>query len=112
MQCRAGSTRAVVNGKDVLHAARCNYLGLSGSPKINKVGEEAMRKYGVGSCGPRGFYGTIGKAVYVGMVDPVGQPVIAGFGSRIRYDPLIAPFIVDYITQRLVGLEPLQIVIK
>ena len=22
----------------------------------------ALKKYGVGSCGPRGFYGTIGKA--------------------------------------------------
>ena len=50
----------MVNGRDVLHAARCNYLGLSGAPQLSKVGEETMRKYGVGSCGPRGFYGTIG----------------------------------------------------
>lgn len=57
---RAGVTHATVNGKEVLHAARCNYLGLSGDARINKVAEETMRKYGVGSCGPRGFYGTIG----------------------------------------------------
>eukprot|EP00026_Physarum_polycephalum_P007653 Phypoly_transcript_07718.p1 GENE.Phypoly_transcript_07718~~Phypoly_transcript_07718.p1 ORF type:complete len:475 (-),score=73.17 Phypoly_transcript_07718:53-1477(-) len=62
---QAGITRATVNGKEVLHAARCNYLGLSGSPQINKVGEETMRKYGVGSCGPRGFYGTIDTHIFL-----------------------------------------------
>lgn len=25
----------------------------------------ALEKYGVGSCGPRGFYGTIGKQIKV-----------------------------------------------
>lgn len=24
---------------------------------------KSLRKYGVGSCGPRGFYGTIGKRI-------------------------------------------------
>jgi serine palmitoyltransferase len=63
---QAGITRATVNGKaNVLHAARCNYLGLSGSSQINKVGEETMRKYGVGSCGPRGFYGTIDAHIFL-----------------------------------------------
>ncbi len=37
---------------------------MSGNPKLNEVAEKTMRKYGVGSCGPRGFYGTIGIDYY------------------------------------------------
>lgn len=62
---QAGVTHATVNGKEVLHAARSNYLGLSGDSRINKVAEETMRKYGVGSCGPRGFYGTIDTHIFL-----------------------------------------------
>lgn len=62
---QAGVTHATVNGKEVLHAARSNYLGLSGDARINKVAEETMRKYGVGSCGPRGFYGTIDTHIFL-----------------------------------------------
>ena len=25
---------------------------------------KSLRKYGVGSCGPRGFYGTVGERAY------------------------------------------------
>jgi len=61
-----GVTHATVNGKEnVLHVSRCNFLGMSGNPKINKVAEDAMRKYGVGSCGPRGFYGSIDTHIFL-----------------------------------------------
>lgn len=62
----SNATHATVNGKEnVLHAARSNYLGLSGDERLNKVAEENMRKYGVGSCGPRGFYGTIDTHIFL-----------------------------------------------
>ena len=38
-----------------------NYLGFAGNVEIEKAAVETIRKYGVGSCGPRGFYGTVGK---------------------------------------------------
>ena len=50
---------AVVNGKRVLNLASANFLNLSGSPAMKAVARETVDKYGVGSCGPRGFYGTI-----------------------------------------------------
>ena len=30
---------------------------------------KSVRKYGVGACGPRGFYGTIGKLCYMNQVN-------------------------------------------
>lgn len=62
----SGVTHVTVNGKpDVLHLARCNFLGMSGNPKLNEVAEKTMRKYGVGSCGPRGFYGSIDTHIFL-----------------------------------------------
>ncbi|KAM9972225.1 hypothetical protein ACTFIW_003584 [Dictyostelium discoideum] len=52
-------THVTINNKKYLNLARSNYLGLINNPEINKISENAIRKYGVGSCGPRGFYGTI-----------------------------------------------------
>lgn len=39
----------------------CNYdfLGFQSSEAIRRASEDALLKYGCGSCGPRGFYGTI-----------------------------------------------------
>lgn len=48
-----------VNGIDCLNMASHNYLGLLGVADINESAIASVRKYGVGSCGPRGFYGTI-----------------------------------------------------
>lgn len=50
---------AVVNGKRVLNLASANFLNLSSSPAMKAAATETVAKYGVGSCGPRGFYGTI-----------------------------------------------------
>nr|CDS32311.2 serine palmitoyltransferase [Hymenolepis microstoma] len=41
-----------------LNVANLNFLDFIGDDQINKVAIEALRKYGLGSCGPRGFYGT------------------------------------------------------
>ncbi|XP_050598811.1 serine palmitoyltransferase 1 [Bombus affinis] len=55
---RAGK-RIVVDGKDCLNLGTHNYLGLTENNEIEKDAIAAIRKYGVGSCGPRGFYGTV-----------------------------------------------------
>lgn len=51
--------RTIINGVDCLNAASHNYLGLLEDETIQDAAITSLRKYGVGSCGPRGFYGTI-----------------------------------------------------
>ncbi|XP_006811317.2 serine palmitoyltransferase 1-like [Saccoglossus kowalevskii] len=36
-----------------------NFLGMLGKKTIEDAAVKAIKKYGVGSCGPRGFYGTV-----------------------------------------------------
>lgn len=55
----AAGPHTVVNGKEVVNFASANYLGLIGHKKLLESCTSALEKYGVGSCGPRGFYGTI-----------------------------------------------------
>lgn len=51
--------RVVVDGHDCLNMATHNYLGLLEDEHILEDACNSLRKYGVGSCGPRGFYGTM-----------------------------------------------------
>lgn len=51
--------RMTVNNIDCLNMGSHNYLGLLGAADITESAIASVRKYGVGSCGPRGFYGTI-----------------------------------------------------
>lgn len=48
-----------VDGHKCLNLATHNYLGLLGDKRILEDAVASLRKYGVGSCGPRGFYGTM-----------------------------------------------------
>jgi serine palmitoyltransferase len=43
----------------VLNFCNFDFLGMQTSQQIRLASTEAMKKYGCGSCGPRGFYGTI-----------------------------------------------------
>eukprot|EP00249_Psilotum_nudum_P020305 c27645_g1_i1 orf=282-1718(-) len=49
----------IVNGEEVINFTTANYLGLMGNKVIMEACKVALNKYGVGSCGPRAFYGTI-----------------------------------------------------
>lgn len=49
-------------GKTVINLASFNFTGLSGNEEIKARAVEILRKYGLGSCGPPGFYGTLGKS--------------------------------------------------
>ncbi|XP_009801763.1 long chain base biosynthesis protein 1-like [Nicotiana sylvestris] len=55
----AAAPHTIVNGKEVVNFTSANYLGLLGNEKLLETCTRALEKYGVGSCGPRGFYGTI-----------------------------------------------------
>lgn len=48
-----------VNGRRCVNMATHNYLGMVENPEIEEAAIKSLRKYGVGSCGPRGFYGTV-----------------------------------------------------
>ncbi|KAI0316890.1 serine palmitoyltransferase [Amylostereum chailletii] len=47
------------HSKPVLNLASYNFAGLAGNEVIKERAIETLRKYGLGSCGPPGFYGTI-----------------------------------------------------
>nr|XP_039261541.1 serine palmitoyltransferase 1-like [Styela clava] len=51
--------RITVNSYDCLNLASMNFLGFLGNKRIEEKSTNAIKKYGVGSCGPRGFYGTV-----------------------------------------------------
>ncbi|KAL0025965.1 hypothetical protein WJX77_008574 [Trebouxia sp. C0004] len=53
------TTYIVANGKKVLNMVSANFLGFAGDKAIEEACAATINKYGVGSCGPRGFYGTI-----------------------------------------------------
>ncbi|TKY75036.1 Long chain base biosynthesis protein 1 [Spatholobus suberectus] len=55
----AAEPHTIINGKEVINFASANYLGLLGHQKLLESCSSTVEKYGVGSCGPRGFYGTI-----------------------------------------------------
>ena len=57
--CSDAGVKVTVNGKQALNFASFNFLGLAGNKAIEAKCEATIDKYGVGSCGPRGFYGTI-----------------------------------------------------
>ncbi|XP_045043985.1 serine palmitoyltransferase 1 isoform X5 [Desmodus rotundus] len=54
------SHNIVVNGKECINFASFNFLGLLDNPRVKAAALASLKKYGVGTCGPRGFYGTFG----------------------------------------------------
>mmetsp|Transcript_2546 Transcript_2546/g.5936 ORF Transcript_2546/g.5936 Transcript_2546/m.5936 type:complete len:541 (+) Transcript_2546:84-1706(+) len=45
--------------REMMNLVSTNFLNLATSERIEDACERALTKYGCGSCGPRGFYGTI-----------------------------------------------------
>ena len=46
----------------VTNLASYNFTGLQNNDRIRDRAVETLRKYGLGSCGPPGFYGTVGSS--------------------------------------------------
>jgi len=59
------TTHVTIEGKQVLNLARFNFLGFTSNPRIEEASTQALYKYGVGTCGPRQFYGTIDKHLHL-----------------------------------------------
>ncbi|KAF0984304.1 hypothetical protein FDP41_007481 [Naegleria fowleri] len=57
----AADVEFTVEGKEgkIINFGTNNFLGFIGDRDIIEKCKETVREYGVGSCGPRGFYGTI-----------------------------------------------------
>ncbi|CAG8540043.1 14131_t:CDS:2, partial [Acaulospora colombiana] len=53
----------LANGKILMNLASFDFLGCSANEQLKEKAVEILRRYGVGSCGPPGFYGTIALAV-------------------------------------------------
>lgn len=47
--------------KEVANLASYNFADLAASEKVKEAAIKTLRTYGVGSCSPPGFYGTIGE---------------------------------------------------
>ncbi|XP_048239080.1 serine palmitoyltransferase 1-like [Haliotis rufescens] len=48
-----------INGKRCINMATLDFLGMINDKSIEAKAIAALKVYGVGSCGPRGFYGTM-----------------------------------------------------
>ncbi|PPQ81369.1 hypothetical protein CVT25_015890 [Psilocybe cyanescens] len=51
--------KLVSTGKNAINLSSYNFTGLSGNEHIKQRAIDTLRKYGLGSCGPPGFYGTL-----------------------------------------------------
>uniref|UniRef100_A0A8C4I4I8 Serine palmitoyltransferase 1 n=1 Tax=Dicentrarchus labrax TaxID=13489 RepID=A0A8C4I4I8_DICLA len=52
------SHKIIINGKECINFASFNFLGLLDNERVKEKALVSLKKYGVGTCGPRGFYGT------------------------------------------------------
>lgn len=48
--------------RDVINLASYNFADLAGDKRVKDAAIQTLRTYGVGSCSPPGFYGTIGES--------------------------------------------------
>mmetsp|Transcript_8826 Transcript_8826/g.26527 ORF Transcript_8826/g.26527 Transcript_8826/m.26527 type:complete len:491 (+) Transcript_8826:183-1655(+) len=55
----AGPRVDIVGHPDVINLGSFNFQGLHGDKRVKEACIRTMEKYGCGSCGPRGFYGTM-----------------------------------------------------
>eukprot|EP00124_Ichthyophonus_hoferi_P000834 Ihof_evm4s35 gene=Ihof_evmTU4s35 len=54
-----------IDGVERINVSTFNFLGLIGDKEAEKATEDSILCHGVGSCGPRGFYGTIDSHVHL-----------------------------------------------
>jgi serine palmitoyltransferase len=51
----------IIDGMKCWNLATHNYLGFAGNEEVEEAAVKSIQKFGVGSCGPRAFYGTAGN---------------------------------------------------
>mmetsp|Transcript_10811 Transcript_10811/g.28373 ORF Transcript_10811/g.28373 Transcript_10811/m.28373 type:complete len:465 (+) Transcript_10811:398-1792(+) len=59
--CLEGGTgpTAQVDGRELVNVSSMDFLGMACDERVKEATVGALNKYGCGSCGPRGFYGTL-----------------------------------------------------
>lgn len=67
----AQGIKAVIGGKSVLNLSSANYHALADDEWVLNEAATVINKYGVGSCGPRAFYGTFD--VHLKLEDDLAQ---------------------------------------
>ena len=72
----------------VLNFVSCDFLGLANDSVVHAACRDAIAKYGVGSCGPRGFYGTIDVHLQARSFAP--PPCVKGTSSAREHDVIAA----------------------
>ena len=65
----------------MLNLTSFDFLGMGVSPDVKTAAEDTLKTYGCGSCGPRGFYGTIKP--HLTLEDAFAK--LAGVPSSIMY---------------------------
>jgi len=58
-------SKIIVDGDECLDFGTFNFLALRKDDAVVGAGMKGIRDYGVGSCGPRGFYGTFDAHIYL-----------------------------------------------
>lgn len=83
----------------VLNVASYDFLGMSQEASIKTKAVEALDYYGCGSCGPRGFYGTID--VHLNFEHNIAKFM----GTEVRFATLFAcaPISPHYLFPRYVA---------
>lgn len=80
--------RVTVDGVASINFASMDFLNLHGDADVLDACEAAIMKYGVGSCGPRGFYGT--ADVHLALEDQLAAFTGAEAGIVYSYDAATA----------------------
>lgn len=91
-------THVVANGKRVLNMVSTNYLGVAGNQDILDASIGTINKYGVGSCGPRGFYGTID--VHLDLEQRISQFLGTEAAIIYSYDLATLPSVIPAFANR------------
>mmetsp|Transcript_5439 Transcript_5439/g.13803 ORF Transcript_5439/g.13803 Transcript_5439/m.13803 type:complete len:493 (+) Transcript_5439:269-1747(+) len=73
-----------INGESHVNFCSYDFLNFLDEERVKDACEAAIRKYGVGSCGPRGFYGTID--VHLELEEKLAQFMGTEAGIIYSYD--------------------------
>lgn len=57
--------------REYIHLASHNYLGFANHPQVKEAAAKCIKEYSVGSCGPRGFYGTMD--IHLNLEKQIGE---------------------------------------
>mmetsp|Transcript_38146 Transcript_38146/g.107806 ORF Transcript_38146/g.107806 Transcript_38146/m.107806 type:complete len:485 (-) Transcript_38146:161-1615(-) len=87
-----------VDGKVLTSFCSTNFLGIGGRDEILGACKETLNKYGCGSCGPRGFYGTID--VHLKLEDELARFMGTEEAIIYSYDVATLPSIIPAFANR------------